>query len=83
MRRAGRDGLLRNVCVALGNRGDAAALPALERARNDPSPLVREHAEWAIARIQGNEKGAEPMAPPPPEEVRERPPRSNPPTARS
>ena len=54
IRRAGRDGFLRNVCVALGNRGEAGALPALERTRAaDPSPLVREHAAWAIEAIRG------------------------------
>jgi epoxyqueuosine reductase len=53
VRRAGRDGFLRNVCVALGNRGDRGALPALqETAEHDPSPLVREHARWAIERIE-------------------------------
>src|SRR5947207_11827832 len=35
MLRTKRRGLLRNVCVALGNTGDATALPALERAAND------------------------------------------------
>jgi epoxyqueuosine reductase len=49
--RTGRDGFLRNVCVALGNRGDPAALPALRRALEDGSELVREHAAWAIERI--------------------------------
>src|SRR4030081_1529894 len=34
-RRARRRGLLRNVCVALGNVGDQAALPALQQAAND------------------------------------------------
>jgi epoxyqueuosine reductase len=48
-----RRGFLRNVCVVLGNIGDASALPALERALNDPEPLVREHAAWAIEQIQG------------------------------
>jgi epoxyqueuosine reductase len=53
VRRAGRDGFLRNVCVALGNRGDRAALPALQAtAEHDPSALVREHARWAIERIE-------------------------------
>lgn len=53
VRRAGRDGFLRNVCVALGNRGDPSALPALRAAaEGDPSPLVREHALWAIRRIE-------------------------------
>ncbi len=47
-----RRGWLRNVCVALGNIGDRAALPALEAALNDPEPLVREHAAWAVAQIR-------------------------------
>ena len=45
-------GLLRNVCVALGNVGGAEALPALERAAGDPEPLIAEHALWAIERIR-------------------------------
>lgn len=50
--RTKRRGLLRNVCVALGNVGDTSALPALERALHDPEPLIREHAHWAIERIK-------------------------------
>ena len=47
--RAKRRGLARNAAVVLGNRGDASALPALERAASeDPDPVVREHAAWAI-----------------------------------
>lgn len=49
--RAKRRGLLRNVCVALGNIGDPTALPALQRAAGDPEPLISEHARWAIQRI--------------------------------
>jgi epoxyqueuosine reductase len=49
--RTKRRGLLRNVCVALGNVGDASALPALETAANDPEPLIAEHARWAIEQI--------------------------------
>ncbi len=52
IRRTKRRGLLRNVCVALGNLGDPRALPALERAaEHDPEPLVREHAAWALGQI--------------------------------
>jgi len=52
IRRAKRRGLVRNVCVALGNLGDPRALPALERAaETDPESLVREHAQWAIAQL--------------------------------
>ena len=49
--RTKRRGLLRNVCVALGNTGDATALPHLEKATHDPDPLIAEHARWAMTRI--------------------------------
>ncbi len=49
--RAKRRGLLRNVCVALGNCGDTSAMPALTRAAADPEPLIAEHARWAIDRL--------------------------------
>ncbi|HEY3413583.1 MAG TPA: tRNA epoxyqueuosine(34) reductase QueG [Armatimonadota bacterium] len=51
--RAKRRGFLRNVCVALGNLRDVRAVPALERAKSDPEPLVREHAAWALHCIAG------------------------------
>lgn len=50
--RSKRRGLLRNVAVALGNVGDLSALGPLERATQDSEPLIAEHAEWAIERIQ-------------------------------
>ena len=50
--RTKRRGLLRNVCVALGNLGDARALPALARAALDSEPLIAGHARWAIAQIE-------------------------------
>ena len=52
-----RKGMLRNLCVALGNwlsvdpEEASAAIPVLERALLDPQPLVREHAEWALSRL--------------------------------
>jgi epoxyqueuosine reductase len=50
--RAKRRGFLRNVCVALGNLRRPEAVPALVRAlRQDPEPLVRAHAAWALGRI--------------------------------
>jgi epoxyqueuosine reductase len=51
MLRTKRRGVLRNVCVALGNGGDKTALPALQKAAQDPEPLIAEHAQWAIAQI--------------------------------
>ena len=52
IKRIKRARFLRNVCVALGNTGTAEDLPALENAAHDPDPLVAEHAEWAVKRIQ-------------------------------
>ena len=60
IRRARRAGFLRNVCVALGNRREATAVPALLRAlAHDPEPLVRGHAAWALGQIAGASKAAE------------------------
>ena len=59
IKRVKRRGLLRNVCVALGNVGTAEDLPALRLAVADAEPLIAEHAAWAIARIE------ERLTPPP------------------
>jgi epoxyqueuosine reductase len=53
IKRAKRRGLLRNVCVALGNIGDTKAIPALIGALHDEEALVRGHAAWALGRIGG------------------------------
>jgi epoxyqueuosine reductase len=59
--RATRAGLARNAAVVLGNRREAAALSMLERAcASHDSPVVRDAAAWAIARITG-----EPLTPDP------------------
>jgi epoxyqueuosine reductase len=55
IRRAKRRGLLRNVCVALGNIGDPQAVPALIGALYDHEPLIRGHAAWALGRIGGEQ----------------------------
>ncbi len=55
VRRAGRDGFVRNVAVALGNSGAPEAVPVLARAVHDKSSLVRAHAAWALRRIPGEE----------------------------
>ena len=51
MKRARRAGLLRNVCVALGNWGAEEAVPVLVAGLSDPAPLVRGHAAWALGRV--------------------------------
>ncbi|MBV9009357.1 MAG: tRNA epoxyqueuosine(34) reductase QueG [Verrucomicrobia bacterium] len=52
IKRTKRRGLLRNVCVALGNVGTEEDLPALRCAARDPAPLIAEHAIWAIEQIE-------------------------------
>jgi len=51
--RAKRRGLLRNVAIALGNWGSADALAPLKALIEDPEPLIRSHAAWALGRIGG------------------------------
>jgi epoxyqueuosine reductase len=50
IRRIGHERWLRNVAVALGNAPSAPeVIVALKARREHPSPLVREHVEWALA----------------------------------
>ena len=51
IRRAGRAGFARNVCVALGNWSDPSAVSVLSEALADPEALVRGHAAWALGQI--------------------------------
>ena len=55
IKRIGRARFLRNVCVALGNTGDAEDLPSLHQAAQDPSPLIAEHAAWAVEEIKSRQ----------------------------
>jgi epoxyqueuosine reductase len=48
-----RRGLLRNVCVALGNSGDARVIAPLASALRDHEPLIRAHAAWALGQFGG------------------------------
>ncbi len=54
IKRAKLAGMQRNACVALGNMGDARAVPALGRALLEGNPMVRAHAAWALGRIGGS-----------------------------
>ena len=46
-------GLKRNACVALGNRGEPSAVPALSQSLHQEGSLVRGHAAWALGQIGG------------------------------
>lgn len=51
IRRAGRAGFGRNVCLGLGNWGSPEAVPVLSSALADSKPLVRAHAAWALGHV--------------------------------
>src|SRR6056297_2565092 len=51
IRRIGFERWLRNLAVGLGNAPTSpAVVSALQTRRDHPSPVVREHVEWALAR---------------------------------
>jgi epoxyqueuosine reductase len=50
MKRAKLRGLKRNAAVVLGNVGTADDAAVLQAALDDPEPLVRQHAAWALQR---------------------------------
>jgi epoxyqueuosine reductase len=61
LRRAGYEGWLRNVAVALGNAPtDSGVTDALRARAEHPSELVREHVAWALARHASASPGARP-----------------------
>ena len=51
VKRTGRNRFLRNVLIAIGNSGEAALLPTARRALDDPAPLVRGAAVWALGEL--------------------------------
>jgi epoxyqueuosine reductase len=56
IKRTGRDRFVRNVLIAIGNSGDASLAGEAERLLDDPSPLVRGAAVWALRRLLPAEK---------------------------
>ena len=52
IKRAKRRGYLRSLAVAVGNQGDKNNISILEQASQDTEPMVREHAQWALKKMQ-------------------------------
>ena len=64
IRRIGHERWLRNLAVALGNApGTPAVLAALWARADHPSPLVREHVQWALAQHGSGTDAAVPATP--------------------
>jgi len=51
LKRPKRRGYLRNLSIAIGNKGDKKDLPMLQKALADEEPMVKAHAKWAIDQI--------------------------------
>lgn len=53
-------GWLRNLCVVIGNSGDVRFAGWLEKLRLQADDVVREHAEWALARLRSEASAGKP-----------------------
>lgn len=51
VKRLGRDRFVRNVLIAIGNSGDPTLAGQVQDLLEDPSPLVRAMAVWALSRL--------------------------------
>ena len=51
IKRIGRNRFVRNVLIAIGNSGDPELLGSVLACLDDPSPLVRASAVWALSRL--------------------------------
>jgi len=56
VKRIGRDRFIRNVLIAIGNSGNQNFASAAQDLLNDPSPLVRAMAVWALAQLMSIEQ---------------------------
>jgi epoxyqueuosine reductase len=55
VKRTGRERFIRNVLIAIGNSGDVGLAAEAKRLLNDPSPLIRGAAVWALSQLLGRE----------------------------
>ena len=51
VKRIGRDRFVRNVLYAIGNSGDAGLVASARALLDDPAPVVRGAAVWALSRL--------------------------------
>ena len=52
VKRIGRNRFVRNVLYAIGNSAEPDLIPPAERLLEDPDPVVRDAAEWAVQRLR-------------------------------
>lgn len=51
VKRIGRDRLIRNVLIAIGNSKDSMLIPTARNLIDDPAPIVRGAAIWALSQL--------------------------------
>ena len=51
IKRIGRNRMIRNCLIAVGNSGDVALASAVRPHLDDPDPVIAEAAEWALAQL--------------------------------
>ncbi|MCF6208955.1 MAG: tRNA epoxyqueuosine(34) reductase QueG, partial [Ghiorsea sp.] len=56
IKRTKRAGLLRNVCIAMGNSGDVSFVPQLLGVLDDNEALIRGHAVWALGQLESQQQ---------------------------
>lgn len=59
IKRTGRDRFVRNVLIAIGNSRDVTLSIEVERLLDDPSPLVRGAAIWALSQLLPRQRVAQ------------------------
>ena len=59
IKRIGRDRMVRNALIAAGNSGDRALVEQVVDLLDDPSPVVRGAAVWALGQLDGERSGRE------------------------
>jgi len=60
VKRLGRTRFMRNLLIAAGNSGDSTLIPAVQQHLDDPSPLIREMAIWALDELDLSIRPASP-----------------------
>ena len=54
IKRIGRNRFVRNVLYAIGNSGNNELINSAEKLQSDLDPVVRDAADWAIAKLKGS-----------------------------
>jgi epoxyqueuosine reductase len=63
IKRSGRNRLVRNVAIAIGNSGEGSLLPVAQRLAMDADTVVAEAGGWAVARLQASSSFCEQKEP--------------------